>query len=301
MPAIVFPSEPFEPRKVDSAFEHEHEAALSAGFSVGLVDHTLIVGAETGEAVKRVRVEGPATYRGWMLTVPQYATLYGELSALGVQLVNSPERYAFCHQLPNSYATLAGETPRSVWYPLVGDPDFGAVRACAAQLGSGAAVLKDYVKSQKHYWEEACFIPDVADGDRVEAVVRRFLELQGSELNGGLVFREFVPLKIVGVHPQSGMPLAAEFRSFWLNGELVLSHKYWGGLTSFEVELPLAWMRDLVGRIDSAFFTMDVAMREDGTWVVIELGDGQVAGLPSQELAPEFFSALHRVGAQGTG
>lgn len=38
---------------------------------------------------------------------------------------------------------------------------------------------------------------------------------------------------------------------------------------------------------------MDVAMREDGTWVVIELGDGQVAGLPSAELAPQFFRTLH--------
>src|SRR5690606_12523657 len=160
--------------------------------------------------------------------------------------------------------------------------------------GAGAAVLKDYVKSQKHYWHEACYIPDVTDGGRVEAVARRFLELQGAELNGGLVFRSFVPLKLVGAHPQSGMPLAAEFRSFWLNGRLVLSHKYWAGLTSFERELPLDWMKSLVGRIESAFFTMDVAMLEDGTWIVIELGDGQVAGLPSTDLAPAFFRTLRR-------
>jgi len=54
----------------------------------------------------------------------------------------------------------------------------------------------------------------------VQRVVQRFVELQGEDLNEGLVFREFVPLKIV------------------------------------------------------------------------ELGDGQVAGLPSQDLAPEFFGRI---------
>lgn len=295
MSAIVFPSEPFNPHQVDSAFAEEREAALSAGFSVGLVDHTLVVSGDTEEAVRRVRVEGPAIYRGWMLTVSQYSTLYDELSRRAVQLVNSPDRYRFCHELPSSYGVLEGQTPKSVWCVIHGEPDFRAVRACAAELGSGAAVLKDFVKSQKHYWNEACYIPDVTDGDHVEAVARRFLELQGAELSGGLVFRSYVPLKIVGSHPQSGMPLAAEFRSFWLNGELVCSHKYWAGLTSFEAELPLAWMKSLVRRIDSAFFTMDVAMLEDGTWIVIELGDGQVAGLPSSELASDFHRARYDV------
>ncbi len=132
-------------------------------------------------------------------------------------------------------------------------------------------------------------------------MVRRFLELQGSELNGGLVFRSYLPLEVVGQHPESGMPLAAEFRSFWFDGKLVLSHKYWGDLTSFDTELPLAWMQGVVGRIDSAFFTMDVALKEDGTWIVIELGDGQVAGLPSRELAPEFFRDLREVVASRYG
>lgn len=297
LPTILFPSEPFEPHQVDSAFEHEREAAVSAGFEVALFDHTLVVEGETRKALSRVRVEGPAIYRGWMLTVPQYTSLFDGLAARGVQLVNSPQRYAFCHELPNGYAALEGETPRSVWCPVAGEPDLDAILRCAAQLGSGPAVLKDYVKSQKHYWNEACYIPDATDGARVAAVVRRFLELQGSELNGGLVFRSYVPLQVVGKHPESGMPLAAEFRSFWLDGKLVLSHKYWGGLTSFDTELPLEWMQRLVSRIDSAFFTMDVALKEDGTWVVIELGDGQVAGLPSPGLAPAFFGKLRELAA----
>lgn len=292
MITILFPSEPFEPRQVDGAFAHEREAALSAGFDVALFDQVLLAEGDAREALARNRITGSAVYRGWMLTVLQYTALYDSLFERGVELVSSPQRYAFCHELPNNYPALEGDTPRSVWCAVAGEPNIEAILRCAAQLGPGPAVLKDYVKSQKHYWNDACYIPNAADSDHVEAVVRRFLELQGAELNGGLVFRSYVPLQVVGQHPTSGMPLAAEFRSFWFDGKLVLSHKYWGRLTSFDTELPLEWMQRLVSKIDSAFFTMDVALKEDGTWVVIELGDGQVASLPSPDLAPQFFRDL---------
>jgi hypothetical protein len=157
-----------------------------------------------------------------------------------------------------------GHTPRSVWLEL-----------------SGA-----------HYWDEACFIPAVSDRAAVERVVRRFLELQGDDLNEGLVFREFVPLAIVGVDPKSQLPLAAEIRSFWLDGEPILSHRYWGKLTSFDAPLPFETLRPIARRIPSRFFTMDVAALEGGGFTIVELGDGQTAGLPAPALAPEFFAQI---------
>ena len=104
----------------------------------------------------------------------------------------------------------------------------GAATAAVAPFADSSLVVKDYVKSQKHYWQEACFIPAARDLPAVERVVRKFLELQGDDLNEGLVFREFVPLKVVGTHPKSGMPLAAEFRIFWLLGKPILSHRLLG-------------------------------------------------------------------------
>jgi hypothetical protein len=44
----------------------------------------------------------------------------------------------------------------------------------------------------------------------------------------------------------------------------------------------------------SRFFTMDLARRRDGEWVIIELGDGQVAGLPSGSDAEGIYEALAR-------
>jgi hypothetical protein len=227
-----------------------------------------------------------------MLTASQYATLYEALDSRSVNLVNTSEDYRFCHHLPESYYALGTLTPESVWLPVDRIPNYHAVCETAARLGRGPAILKDFVKSQKHYWAEACFIPDVADRPNVERVARRFVELQGPDLNGGLVFRRYVPLKIVGEHPRSGMPLAAEFRTFWFDRQLILSHKYWADLTTFDTPLPTTWMATIVPRLSSRSFTMDIAQKDDGTWIVVELGDGQVAGLPSSELARPFFGAL---------
>jgi hypothetical protein len=104
--------------------------------------------------------------------------------------------------------------------------------------------------------------------------------------------REYAPLKIVGSHPKSGAPLAAEFRLFWLKAELALSHRYWGDLTTFETALPVAELEQIAARVPSQFFTMDIAFLQDGSWTIIELGDGQVAGLPSIDLAPQFFAKI---------
>ncbi|HVY26143.1 MAG TPA: ATP-grasp domain-containing protein [Polyangiaceae bacterium] len=293
MSLILFPSEPFSPRSVDPDFEHELAAARQSGLSTALVDHTRVLQGAAAEAVARTP-DGPAAaiYRGWMLTPDQYRSMHGALSARGITLINTPEAYRTCHYLPDSYPFIENRTPRSVWVPVRGSVDFDALRQALAPFHHAPLVVKDYVKSQKHYWTEACFIPAADDPAAVERVVKRFLELQGEDLNEGLVFREFVPLKIVGEHPKSRLPLAAEFRTFWLDGELILAHRYWGDLTTFSASLPLDELKAIVSRIPSRFFTVDVAFRDDGDWTIVELGDGQVAGLPAPDLAPEFFKRI---------
>lgn len=47
-------------------------------------------------------------------------------------------------------------------------------------------------------------------------------------------------------------------------------------------------------RIESNYFTMDVAKKKDGGWIIMELGDGQVAGLPDNADKDEFYSELKK-------
>jgi hypothetical protein len=44
--------------------------------------------------------------------------------------------------------------------------------------------------------------------------------------------------------------------------------------------------------IPSRFFTVDVACLENGDWMIVELGDGQVAGLPDNSDLKQFYEAL---------
>jgi len=37
---------------------------------------------------------------------------------------------------------------------------------------------------------------------------------------------------------------------------------------------------------------MNVAQRSDGSWLIVELGDGQVAGLPENAAIPAFYESL---------
>ena len=82
---------------------------------------------------------------------------------------------------------------------------------CIQVFGNSPVVVKDYVKSQKHYWSEAFFIPSANSRESVERVVNRFIELQGEDLNEVLVFREFVEFEPLTVYSKSGMPLTKEF------------------------------------------------------------------------------------------
>lgn len=293
MTLILFCCEPFSPRTVDPDFGAEWTAARAAGFTVALVDHMQIAGGDFAAAVRHVPSgRADAIYRGWMMRASEYESFHAELSARGVALINDPTAYRHTHHLPESYDVLEGETPRTTWLLTDRTIDFTRVFEQLRPFGSGPIVVKDFVKSQKHAWNEACFVPRADDLASVERVVRRFVELQGEELAEGLVFREFIPFQVIGRHPRSEMPLAAEVRTLWMDGQIVLSHPYWGDLAAPPDLPPLDWMRAIAARVRSRFFTMDVALREDGRWMVIELGDGQVTGLPDATLAPEFYRAL---------
>jgi hypothetical protein len=302
MTNILFCSSPMSAREVEPDYADEHAAALAAGFTVGFVDHELVASGDVVRAIRGARdIVGPTIYRGWMLKPVRYAALHAALTSRGVVLVNDPAAYRFCHYLPESYAAMEGRTPRTVWLPLVGEPDLDVVMHLLRPFGDGPLVLKDYVKSQKHYWNEACYIPRADDRAAVERSVRRFLELQGAELNEGLVFREFVPLKVIGRHPQSGMPLSAEVRTFWYDRRLALAEGYWHGFEDVSSAAPLDAFAELVARVPSRFFVMDLALRDDGTWIIVELGDGQVSGLQDPRSTTRFYARLSALAASSSG
>lgn len=293
---IVFCRDPLEPSSPDRAFAGEVDASERAGFPHVLADYdALVAGDDPARVARRIPEQAEpisAVYRGWMMTPAHYSRLYEALSARGLILLNDPEQFRHAHHLPENYPAIAGHTPLSVW--LTGDLGIGRVMEALTPFGDGPVLVKDFVKSRKHEWHEACFIPSASDRGAVERVVGRFLELQGDDLAGGLVFREFVEFEPIGTHPRSGMPLTEEYRIFWLDGAPLFSSPYWEQGTYPGAGPPPDRFVEVAAAVRSRFFTMDVARRRGGEWMIVELGDGQVSGLPRESDADGLYASLSR-------
>ncbi|WP_420082992.1 ATP-grasp domain-containing protein [Treponema primitia] len=51
----------------------------------------------------------------------------------------------------------------------------------------------------------------------------------------------------------------------------------------------------MVKTVQSNFFTMDIARKADGGLTIIELGDGQVSGLPQRADKTDFYGEIKKV------
>lgn len=294
---IIFCSDPMKSTRVDSDYEREFQAATQEGWTTGLICFEKLVDEGLAEkAVLRIPEQTTPTvaiYRGWMMPPAQYEQLYNALVARNVRLINTPEQYRHCHYLPESYHLVERRTPKTTWLNTENGFTEETIAASLAPFGDRPVILKDFVKSQKHYWTEACFIPSASDTTAAVAVVRRFLDLVDQNPQGGLVFREYVDLEPIGIHPASGMPLTLEFRVFQLRGVPVCVCKYWDEAEYPDIALPHELLSEVGGNVRSPFFTVDIAKLRSGGWIVIEVGDGQVSGLPENADPAAFYRSLH--------
>jgi hypothetical protein len=88
------------------------------------------------------------------------------------------------------------------------------------------------------------------------------------------------------------MPLTKEFRRFFLDGQPIFWTPYWDEGDYAGLAPPVEMFAAVAGGVRSRFFTMDVAQRRSGEWMIVELGDAQVAGLPDHADMDGFYKAL---------
>ena len=293
---ILFCCHPIFQRQVDPDFESEFVAARQAGFEVLLFNFKDVEDEKYDKALRDIPVQVEKTeviLRSWMLKPASYHEFYQVLQEKNIFLINNPAAYLTCHYFPNSYEIIKSDTPFSVFFKWKEEAGFDYVMDALTVFENKAILVKDYVKSEKYYWHEACFIPDASDRKSVEKITKRFLELRGRFLNEGLVFREFVELEYLPESQSVQMPLAREFRLFFLKGKLLALLPYWDK-TKYNGELPdIQHFTEIASRIKSIFFTMDVAKSKKGKWLIIELGDGQVSGIPETADLKDFYRKLN--------
>jgi hypothetical protein len=282
-------------RKVDPDFEEEYKAAIRQGLEVGLVSFENLNDLDIAKSISRIKEQPSvafAIYRGWMIEPDKYQLFYQGLLAKNIKLVNTPEEYRTCHYLPSCYEFIKESTPETNWTEIKGDVNFEKIFDLTTSFRDNPIIVKDYVKSQKHHWTEACFIPNASDKDSVKRVVSRFIELQGESLNVGLVFRKFEELEFLTNHSKSNMPLTKEFRLFFFGGQIIKIFNYWDEGDYGDTKPDLTKFEGIGNKVQSNFFTMDIAKKKNGEWIIMELGDGQVSGIPDNEDKDDFYRAV---------
>ena len=282
---FLFCNHPLYPKRVDEDYEGEFQAA-SRDRSCALFSYENL---ENGElSLYGDDIYGLTVYRGWMMKPEMYRLFYDKLEAKGIILINTPEEYERYHMLPGWYVDFKEFTARSLW------EDKGSLSSAMEMTKglTGPYIVKDYVKSRKHEWYDACFIPEIDDRENAEKIIGNFLDRQGDDLVGGVVLRKYENLKQIGFHEKSRMPISEEYRLFIFAGKIIIMDDYWqadkgAGFNEDE----LVWLNEIAKKVKSNFVTIDIARREDGRLIIMELGDGQVSGL-QQIKADDFYSSL---------
>ncbi|WP_020519072.1 ATP-grasp domain-containing protein [Catelliglobosispora koreensis] len=269
---VLFCADPLAPSKTDPHFAAQASIVRELGGQVALIDHDVLLTGEVAAAVRRVpRESGPWWYRGWMIPSPSYVELVSALTQREAPLRVSPRQYRAAHELPGWFDTFRDLTPASAWcaWEPRAVPSEKDVAALADALGPGPAVAKDFVKSRKHEWAQACYIPEISDLATATAVVARMVELQDDGLNGGIVLRRF-----------ENYPRAEEARVWWIDGAPVLTTAH-PDTPAVEITPDLTAIAPSVAALGCRFITTDIALRDDGQWRVVEVGDGQVSDFPA--------------------
>lgn len=285
---ILFPSEPFSPKKVDSAMKAEYEAAKLVGFEVFLFDHDEFVKSAN------LRTNLPDSkdsfecekiiLRSWMLKQSQYMCLDSCLNDECYKLINTTVQYLTCHFLPNALPYIQYHSGL-VWSITLGKADMGDWGPARKFLG-GDVIIKDYVKSEKGNPDLFLLSKDLTNEEFTNRVMQ-FVEARGKLFNEGIVLKEVLPLK-----KYEGQ--TNEWRFFYYKNENLISNQ--NSDTPVSVTSPSAYMIGELDRIakkvNSNLFTIDIAELENGTWTILEMGDGQVSGLPLIGDAIAFYNKL---------
>lgn len=300
MKTIILPGNPLADNKPDPEFEKEYEAAKKFG-NVFFFNLEEFLAYDKPLLAKLPPAETPKEdifYHGWMMNAGQYRTFYLALQDKGYRLTNVPGHHTFCNYFDSWYPHLEGLTPKSI---MIRTPNLWNIVDAALDFRietKSALIIKDAVKSLKHDWYKACFIPEHVNGLEMAKIVGTFLEakLSHHDLKLPVVIRKFEDLVSVGKHPKSGMPLSHEYRTYVYKGKVLLQAPYW------EVDYPKPaepdpkfiqmLIKEIGSKCGSQLYTIDTALKTDGRWTVIEIGDGQVSMLPDRANKEEFFKNL---------
>lgn len=217
------------------------------------------------------------------LVVPRYSALpfYNELEkdveAKDSILVNSLRQHLWIANF--EYYEVLKDYTFKTWFDMRDLPE------------DMAFVVKGVTNSRKSQWNTKMYAPNK------DAAIEIYFELCQDGLIGdqGIIFREYEKLETfeIGIN---GLPFSNEWRFFFYKNDLISYGYYWGIAENILTEIDPAGIKFAqkvanVCKDYCNFYVLDVAKKENGEWVLVEVNDGSMSGLSCND-ANFFYERL---------
>lgn len=210
------------------------------------------------------------------LVIPRYSLLpfmkniHDEFKSLGVTPINTLASARWIADLANWVEALDGLTPRT-WSVLADIPN------------EGPFVLKGATNSKKHYWNTHMFAANKKEAIHVYGLLAEDCMIGEQKI----YIRKYEPL-VTLMEGINGIPVTKEFRLFFYKAKLLVSGFYWQNYVEDldfipEMDAPEAFVSEIAERVHvesgADFFVIDIGQKVDGSWMVIEVNQGEMSGL----------------------
>jgi len=204
--------------------------------------------------------------------LPYYKELEDDILYNKSSLINSYQQHQWIAQF--------------VYYDILKDYTFKTWRSHEIPYNdyNGPYVVKGVTNSKKHKWNTHMF------AENKQRAIEISIELGNDMLLGSqdIIFRKFDPdLKVIEVGVND-MRFLNEWRVFCYKDTILSTGYYWTCANKAD-DLNTAGISqtglDLLNNLTSIikdyanFYVIDIAERNDGSWVMVELNDGQMSGL----------------------
>lgn len=211
---------------------------------------------------------------GYIPTPEHYAAVYEAAAAKGVHLVNTPAQFQTAMEFDKFYPLLGELTPESVVVSSLEE------LATSRKRLPFPVFVKGAIKSNKDQGWAAC----VANSDGELEVIAKNLLARERRSRGRIIIRRLVNFRTLATDWQ-GFPIGREYRVFMHRDQVLALAFYWdehrdsAPLTDAERSAIETLSIEASRRVGTPYISLDVGQLEDGKWIVIEVSDGQFAGL----------------------
>lgn len=271
----------FSIKKVDEDLVEEYEVVKATGlFETVLFGYDKWIGEEVLVLNETPSMMRKAIMRGWMMKPEQYEKFYYILKEHNIELITTPNEYEQMHIFPNAYDFFGNDTAKMKIYPLHEQISLRELKEHFSRF-----MIKDFVKSVKGTEFPKYFDTSVTQ-EKFDEWMQVFYKYRSNLLTGGICVKEYLNLKLYGDKPN-------EYRVFYVNNEIITVSRN-SGQKAYTPQPPESLL-EKYKNLPSRYYTIDYAELTDGSWKVIEAGDGSVSGLSQGQRAEEYFRALYCV------